>query len=259
MKRRLYIGLALAGLAIAAALVVPIPFLRGKPVHLSLDDFSEAFVSLSETKTASVYGQPTFHWLKSMHEATGAKFTLYTYARAKTWKIGDVPPGVWKELAASGWVKVGFHAPRPESRNEDSAELREAFADFEKAVPPELRATTLRLHYYNAPREAIPFLREHGVRTLLSAHDDRISYSLPRAANDSLLAAQRLLRDSLEYERTDFRSELSLFPIFDVWSRLRDDKLVVFTHEWALDRWNAPMFRILVGYLALYGCIFIAE
>lgn len=259
MKRRLYIGLALAGLAVFAALVVPIPFLRGKPVHLSLDDFSEALASLSETKTASVYDQPTFHWLKSMHEATGAKFTLYTYARAKTWKIGDVPPGVWKELAANGWVKVGLHASRPESQNEDLAELHEALVDFEKAVPPELRAATLRLHYYNAPREAIPFLREHGVRTLLSAHDNRISYSLPRAANDSLLAAQRLLRDSLEYERTDFRSELSLFPIFDVWSRLRDDKLVVFTHEWTLDRWNAAMFRILVGYLALYGCIFIAE
>ena len=259
MRRRLYIGLALAVLAVVAALVVPIPFLRGKPVHLSLDDFSEALVSLSETKTASVYGQPTFHWLKSMHEATGAKFTLYTYARTKKWIIGDVPTGVWEELAADGWIKVGFHASSPESQNEDSAELREAFADFEKAVPPELRATTLRLHYYNAPREAIPFLRAQGVRKLLSAHDDRICYSLPGEANDTLLAAQRLLRDSLEYERTDFRSELSLFPIFDVWSRFRDDKLVVFTHEWALDRWNAAMFRILVGYLALYGCIFIAE
>ena len=259
MTRRLYIGLALAGLAVVAALVIPIPFLRGKPVHLSLDDFSEAFASLSETEMASVYDQPMFHWLKAMHEATGAKFTLYAYARAKTWKIGDVPPRVWKELATSGWIKVGFHALRPESQNEDLAELREAFADFEKAVPPELRATALRLHYYNAPREAIPFLREHGVRKLLSAHDDRISYSLPRAANDSLLAAQRLIRDSLEYERTDLRSERSLFPIFDVWSLLRDDKLVVFSHEWALNRWNATMFRILVGYLSLYGCIFIAE
>ena len=259
MKRRLKIGMAVAGLAVLTALIAPIPFLRGKPVHLSLDDFSAAFADLSADGTKSVFEQPRFRWLKSLHDATDAKFTLYTYAWAGKWKIGDVPTGVWEELAAGGWIKVGFHASSPESQNEDSAELREAFADFEKAVPPELRATTLRLHYYNAPREAIPFLRAHGVRKLLSAHDDRISYSLPGEANDSLLAAQRLLRDSLEYERTDFRSELSLFPIFDVWSRFRDDKLVVFTHEWALDRWNAPMFRILVGYLALNGCIFIAE
>ena len=259
MGKRLKICAALAGLVALVALVAPIPFLRGKPVHLSVDDFSAAFADLSTGGVKPVYDQPMFRWLKSLHDATGAKFTIYTYARAGGWKIGDVPPQVWQELADGGWIKIGFHAAEPEAKNEVSAELRDAIADFEKAVPPELRASALRLHYYNALREDVEFLRAHGTRKLLSAHDDRISYSLPRHANDSLRLSQRLLRDSLIYERTDFRTEQSLFPIFDVWSRFRDDQLVVFTHEWALNRWNAAMFRILIRYLALYGCIFIAE
>lgn len=262
MRNRRHLGVALAGMAIFAALailVAPIPFLRGKPVHLSLDDFSAAFADLSATRSESAYGHPTFRWLKSMHDATGAKFTLYTYARAGEWKIGDVPPNIWNELAEGGWIKVGFHAARPESKNEDSAELREAFADFEKAVPRELQAKALRLHYWHASSGDVLFLRTKGAHTLFTADNDVASYSLPPEANDSLRTVQCLFRDSLIYERTDFRTEQSFFAIFAVWSHLRDDWLVIFTHEWALNRWNAVMFWILVLYLALYGCIFIAE
>lgn len=256
MKKRLSIC-ALLLLALILFVTFPLPFLRGKPVHLSLDDVWCAFADLKAGGNPSVYDQPLFHFLKSLHDRTGAKFTLYAFPEAGDWKLSEVPASCWKELESAGWIKVGFHAAKPESTNGDSVELQAAFLDFEKAVPSALQAKILRLHFYRcSPADAL-FLSSRGITTLLSPHDDRNKYGLRNASSPESQEGGNVI--PMRWESTDFLLESNHFAICKVWGHLRDDMLVVFTHEWALTRWNALMFRILVGYLSFCGCTFVLE
>jgi hypothetical protein len=239
--------------------ILPFPFLNGKQVHLSLDDFHTAFIDLNKKKYSTIFDQPTFHYLHSIHNTTGAKFTLYTFSKTKNWNISEVPSQYLNELAKGSWIKIGFHSATPESSNNDSEELQKAFIDFKDAIPKNLQTHTLRLHYYHSTQKDAQFLASNGIKTLLAADDNRISYSLPISINDSLINQQRIQKDSIVYERTDIRVEKSFFPIFNVWQHLQDKMLVIFTHEWALNTWNALMFRVLIYYLAFYGCTFTTE
>ena len=238
---------------------IPFPFLNGKQVHLSLDDFYTAFIDLNKNNYSTIFEQPTFHYLRSIHNTTGAKFTLYTFSKTKNWHLSDIPYKYLNEIAKDTWIKIGFHSATPESSNNDTEELQKAFISFKNAIPLNLQAQTLRLHYYHSTQKDAQFLASNGIKTLLAADDNRISYSLPISINDSLINLQRIQKDSMVYERTDIRIEKCFFPIFNVWAHLQDNMLVIFTHEWALNKWNALMFRILVYYLAFYGCIFIAD
>jgi len=258
MTKRQYICIITA-ILLFGILALPFPFLNGKQVHLSLDDFYTAFIDLNKNNYSTIFEQPTFHYLRSIHNTTGAKFTLYTFPKTKNWNLYDIPSQHLNELARASWIKIGFHSATPESTNNDSEELQKAFINFKEAIPLDLQAQTLRLHYYHSTQKDAQFLASMGIRTLLSADDNRISYSLPISANDSLLALQRIQKDSMAYERTDIRIEKSFFPIFNVLTHLQDNKLVIFTHEWALNTWNALMFRVLIYYLAFYGCTFTAE
>lgn len=248
---------ALLLLALILFVAIPVPFLKGKPVHLSLDDVWTSFADLETETYSSVFSQPLFHFLQSLHDRTEAKFTLYAFSEAGDWKLSDVPARYWTELENCGWLKIGFHAATPESQNDDSAELQAAFLNFENAVPSALQAKILRLHFYRCSPADAMFLSGRGITTLLSAHDDRNKYGLHSAESPESPEAGNVI--PMRYERTDFLLESTRFPPCQVWGHLHDDMLVVFTHEWAMTRWNALMFRALVGYLSFCGCNFVLE
>lgn len=102
------------------------------------------------------------------------------------------------------------------------------------------------------------FLKENGVEVLLSADDDRISYSLPKLVNDRLIREEHTLYNGIVYERTDIRIEHTIFPIVDLIENRNDETIVLFTHEWALEEKNNRIkFHISILFLTIYQCNFI--
>lgn len=94
----------------------------------------------------------------------------------------------------------------------------------------------LRLHYFYASKKEVGFLADKGITTMLAADDpERVSYSL------SIEAQKKLHRggysDSvMHFLATDMRIEKQGIPYWDLYKHIENDTLVIFTHEWALDR-----------------------
>lgn len=111
------------------ALIVPLPFLHNKPIHISIDDFHYALKDLCDSNYYSIFQQPVFHFLQDIHNYTGAKFTLYTYAEAMDHKVSCIPQKNIIELSKnSNWLRIGLHSANPESKNENDSLFKLAFS-----------------------------------------------------------------------------------------------------------------------------------
>ena len=116
----------------------------------------------------------------------------------------------------------------------------------------------LRLHYYFATQDEVMYLKGKGVGTLLSADDERISYSLPRKIDSILQKEERISYHGMNYERTDIRIEKTVFPIADLIENRNDDKIIIFTHEWALAKTeNIVKLYLTLYFLHFYNAVFI--
>lgn len=248
-------------------LTIPGFYYKGKTVHLSFDDCYVCLKELSSdnTKYNSVFEQPFFADLKDMHEATGAKFTLYVYEEVNGFDITQLPDKYVKELNVnSDWLKIGYHAKNP-TITKDSIAIYKVFTESFSKVDSVLTSksllkgmsSTIRLHFFYATQEETEYLRSHGVKTLLSADDDRVSYSLSEKENKSLMQAEVLTKKKMKYVSTDLRIERDNI-ILGLWKNLNDEELVVFTHEWAYSKpiikWK---YKTMIKLLSLYNCVFI--
>lgn len=86
--------------------IVP-DFKDSKYMHISFDDVSHSLLRLKNEEYKSLYDEPFFAWLKSLHDAYGAKFSIYAYVN-----ILERVPDTYKEefTAAKDWLKIGLHA-----------------------------------------------------------------------------------------------------------------------------------------------------
>lgn len=252
----------------AVLLTIPSFYYKNKTVHLSFDDCYLCLKDLSSdsTKYYSVFEQPFFADLKDMHDATGAKFTLYTYEEVNDFDITQLPDKYVKELNEnSDWLKIGYHAKNP-TITKDSIAIYQVFTESFSKVDSVLSAkslggggksSTIRLHFFYATQEETEYMRKHGIKKLLSADDDRVSYSLSEKDNKSLMQAETLTKNGMKYVSTDLRIERDNV-ILGLWKNLNDEELVVFTHEWAYSKpfikWK---YKALIKLLSLYNCVFI--
>ena len=102
-------------------------------------------------------------------------------------------------------------------------------------------------------------LLEHkNIKILLSADDDRISYSLSPIANLKLISQGSLVIGDMRYLRTDVRVERDNF-FMAILTHCFDDELVVFTHEWALGRINWLKEILIIIVLKSLNCNFIID
>lgn len=108
--------------SIGIAVILSIAFVytninyHGKKVHLSFDDCYMCLkdISVDSTKHISIFDNSFLCELKSIHELTGAKFTLYIYEQADGFNIKNVPAKFICELREnSEWLKIGYHAKNP--------------------------------------------------------------------------------------------------------------------------------------------------
>ena len=103
-------------------------------------------------------------------------------------------------------------------------------------------------------------MKSKGIKVLLSADDNRISYSLSPKDNCILIKNGFILHDGLKYVRTDIRVERDNIFAF-LLEHLNDDELIVFTHEWALysSKWKWIKEVCLIVILKMLNCSFIID
>ena len=168
---------------------------KEKVVHLSFDDVSECIKNITNDSTSfnSIFDHTFFAELLELHERTGAKFTLYVYEHDDNYNISQFPQKFAHEFNTNkDWLKIGYHAKNP-SISKDSISDYTLFTTSFCRVDSILnlrvlgaKSDMLRLHYFFATREEVFFLHKYGVRSLLSADDDRLSYSLSYSQNAKL-------------------------------------------------------------------------
>lgn len=218
---------------IICIVLLPYAFFLGKPIHVSVDDVS-VFERLFVGAYTDVFDEPFLNILQTLHQRTGAKFTLYVYESSVT----DVPDFYWAQIRTnSDWMKIGFHATSAEDpAYQSDDEFITSYNRLDSILSnkaPQNKTNILRLHYWKATTTEISYLRDKGVRVLLSADRDAISYSLSSDDDFKLQTTELLHKDGMCYKTTDFRVENSnIFAA--LCDNALDEEIVFFTHEWAI-------------------------
>ena len=205
--------------------------------------------------------------MKGLHDEYGCSVTLYSFLGNDSFTINQVPTKFKKDFETNrNWLKIGFHGVKPLSHrptNRNFAEFTQGYEQFNTAVGVFAGegsiAKTLRLDFYYTTNQEANFLKQNGVRTLLSADDDRISYSLPFKINRHIISNNSIEYDGINYLRTNIRIENIDVAYINIVKNCKMDTLVVFTHEWKLSRINRYKLERTVEILKDCDYTFISE
>lgn len=223
-----------------------------KYVHFSLDDVIGIFEDLTIHKETyrSIFEQPLLGYLKTLHEIYDIKVSLYCFFKdEKGYCLSQTTDQYSHEFQShADWMKFGFHGYDCHKIYTESF-ADDVVADYKCVINELIRITgggdcltgCIRLSSFQGEAESIRKLMDlpSGVKTLLTADDNRNSYSLSDDEEKQLRSGKILLRDGIEYIHTDIRIEH--YTSFENWKRILDtqENVVIFTHEYYI-----PGFRI---------------
>jgi len=109
-------GTCARGPAMADGTLLVPDFVDSKYVHISIDDVTNSLLRLKNTEYTSLYDEPFFAWLSTLHDTYGAKFSLYTSVNV----LEHVPDTYKDDFAeAKDWIKIGLHAEESASSYAD--------------------------------------------------------------------------------------------------------------------------------------------
>lgn len=245
MKKNIFLFL---GLLLSIVIVFcPNPLEKNKIVNISIDDVQESLMDLTNEGYTSIFQQPFFSYLKSYHDRYGCCFTLYIQGDIKF----NTQQYKHEFQNNSNWLKFGFHSIKSNFNKSEASDIRSFRSAFIKVdsligifAGENSKSMTLRLHYYYATSSEIVFLKSRGIRRLLSADNDRISYSLPKDINSYLIKYNTISYKGMNYRRTNLRLEKMFFPPYKL-RTTPNDTIVFFTHESQLKK---KMSRLKMGY-----------
>ena len=230
-----------------------------KVVHISFDDVFTVLKELNNEAEnyESIFEKDFFRDLKKLHQAYGAKVSLYIFERDSDFNVVDMTIKFREEFKANAsWLKFGFHAIQPEfDPNINIEDFQSSFKNTQRAIcyfaDSSSLTSVLRLHYFYGNRKNIHLLTIGGVKGLLCADDERDSYDLNEQENN-ILKQKFYFKKNIKYFKTDFRYE-NTWRIDYALSHLRNrDTLVLFTHEWA---YRPLTVRQSAGYLIHHRCL----
>ncbi len=231
-------------------------------VHFSLDDVNLCFKNLSQSYT-SLFKEPLFNYLKSLHDKYGAKFSLYTYNDV----LSGVPNRYIAEFQASkDWLKIGFHS-NTIGHSLATSTYEEGFSYWNLFVDSVIRITGStesidripRLEYFAGSENALLGMRDanYGALGFLSSDDSRLSYYFDNKKMDYLYNNDYCFDENdLLFLSTDIRCDwfYDNFTSVNSYKKPRMKKiydelkyrytskdyekglssLIIFTHEWLI-------------------------
>lgn len=155
-------------------------------MHVSIDDVKISIMNLADNDYKSIWDEPLFNELYSLHNDYGAQFSLYVYLNDPFQKIGDT---YQTELYdASEWLKFGLHSADEESKYDNTSTYQDGNDDWSTFADMIISFTGTddsidripRLHYFSGSKDCLIGMKdaEYGALGFLSADDSRISYYL---------------------------------------------------------------------------------
>ena len=216
---------------------------------MSIDDVTVSFQNLSKGENSSIFEVNLFQFLLLLHRLLGLKITLYVYAHNYEWTLADIPEKYKHEFEeASEWLKFGFHAVSDEQKEDNIlSNFEDAFVETESQIKrfagEELIARILRLHYWFYPKAYQGVLKNHGVHTILTKEGQQVDL----VGLNQWITSIRIEQDTMKQ------------IIYKISHCKTNQPLVVFTHEWALNRKNKVRFALTIAFLRLKGYQFICE
>lgn len=223
--------------------------MRQKSLHISIDDVNCSLYRITQRNYRSLFDDKLFNNLKILNRLFGLKITLYVYAQSNEWTLANIPEKYKHEFEeASEWLKFGFHAVSDEQKEDNILfNFEDTFVETERQIRhfagEESIARILRLHYWFYPRAYQGVLKNHGVHTILTKEGQQIETM------------------GLNQWKTNIRIEKDTMKeiIYKISHYKQNQPLVVFTHEWALNRKNKVKFALTIALLRLNGYQFICE
>ena len=184
-------------------------------MHISFDDVTTCFNNLKNNGYTSLYEEPFFNWLKTLHDNYGAKFSLYAYNDSLT----SLPNTYAEEfLQAKDWLKIGLHATNSSS-NFGSSTYEQGKTAWNTFVDNVTRITGTylsvdrmpRLHTFAGSEEALKGMRDanYGAIGFLSADDARNSYYFEDEITTYLYSNDHITdyKNGLTFVATDLRTD----------------------------------------------------
>ncbi len=250
--------------------------MTGPYLHFSVDDVFGCVEDLFAGGHASPWEQPTFAYLRRLHEEYGLVTSLYLFGGSATsrWELANADERfVGAFAAASSWLRFGFHAADDATRYSQGAVSPAAAARHYRTVVTAISRfagaeavdRAPRTHYFTGSEATLRAWQgeESGPLGLLTPDDEREeAYHLAPAASAAIraLGTGRDEALGLWLFRTDVRLERS--P--DVASTLRaadaaletGGALHAFTHEQYLAESGVrERLEALAHYLAQLGIV----
>lgn len=217
-----------------------------KFAHISLDDTINIFEDIYEKDYQSIFENSTLKLLQKLHSEYGVVFSLYLFYENEDFNLSMFSDKYAVEFQNnSDWLKFGFHG-KNEKTSYKETDYAEAKSDYELITNEIYRITNSeecidhvpRVSFFEGNMESIEAFRdsEHGLRGLLSADDDRVSYYLSEEVNDEVRKSEFYLdsNENITFFHTDVRIE-NQNQIKNLNSWIKSNTiLIVFTHEWQL-------------------------
>lgn len=184
-------------------------------IHFSIDDVIGCLLYLTRHDCGSIFESYVFDFARSLWEDFGIQTTcncMYTDGVHDLREVSAKLKSQFREN--SEWLKFSFHCFGPDSDYEKAD--RETFARDYQRVMGELKRIAgeeacagdiVRLHFFAGSAETVGYLREQGIRILLTADDGRRSYDLEREEEERLRRDGIVSKNGMTYIRTDCRAE----------------------------------------------------
>lgn len=217
-------------------------------VHVSLDDTKGCFKYLAaHPDTESIFDTRVLGFLKELHDEYGTGFTLLCIYKSGDFTLDQVSDRYQKEfLENRDWLHFGFHAYE-ENRDYSRAGAEQIQEEYQITMKHLKRITgadsfskIIRLHRFAGNLEVCRALKELGIRCLLTADDERLSYYLETGLCRTVrqCGSYRDQEEGICFCRSLPRLEHCQNPAADM--QMADEQgyplISVFTHEWQMDR-----------------------
>ncbi len=222
--------------------------------HFSVDDVISVFVDLHflQEDYQSIFNQPTLAFLKRMHDEYGMVSTLYCFYESYDggFDLSQCTARYAEEFAQNAsWLRVGFHARKPEGFFSDSSpqqaaqDYRDMMAALKRICGEAAIDPVARLHWWDASEPQLGAMAAEGLRGLLAGRRPSDgNYHLPPEKVETLFAQDFLPGpQGLFYTPTDLWLEdekdldatLAALAAPDA-PGLASGLVVAFTHEYAM-------------------------
>ena len=186
-----------------------------KSVHLSIDDIRYDLDIRETIKCNLLLERDLILFLHKLN----TPITLFLYHKDKLKNRC-----VYKK---SELIKIGAHLPS---------------LLVDEKLKSMLNAKEACFHCYLANTAEIELARIKGISHLLCSHDfKRISYDLTKGEQNGVNMMEEVCKNGMRYVKTNVRME---WPIIFQAIRIRQNRMVVFGHEWGMKSWQDKLVKL---------------